>query len=567
MEPENLIAAHDQHFQEALAEIAEKVSCERDAQINVVDFCKTFSKCGTTIIPEPPGVVHRVYTLVGMDYCDPVYYDEVDWPYPEFFGKFVMERMRTLPTFKSTLDYGVHPADASQDNPCGRARRGVWAKFRGNIIIAPWIQSTEVVVAEWDGVKNQWADADPVNESQAYKRAIRLYWQFLHEDNFGEKKTAMLIHDVGRQVGQGTYDRALADLMYECERVKKVRETAPNPIGSQWRCIPSIVERNGQPEPPPPPMLLCHLGNFVYGNYPEQVRQLVDNFLPNAILAAGVNAGGDLEGITYDQLVGSQYHDFIAPYYGDFGEASPTNRFWPAPGDGDWDENGLAGFHSFFATPKNADYYEVCLGPIHLFVLSMNGSEVDGITEDSPQGQWLKVKMSLSPAPWKIVLAHKLPDPIWPFKQWGATFVLTGRPYYERRNLSGLPVINNGAAGPQTAPAPGGDTVYVSDQITGAGFIVATRCSIRYSFVNLAGETIDSVEFHKLADCVDPADADAALIAPSPQLLASKCKRFYQSAGDPNGVVMAPSPAFCWDSVNLIVWKKTDGITSNRGWT
>jgi tartrate-resistant acid phosphatase type 5 len=566
MEPENLIDIHNEHFQEALAEIAEKVDCERDKNVNIIDFCKTFSKCGMTIVPEPNGVIFRVSTIVKEDFCDPVYYREVPWPLPEFFGKWAMAKMRTIPVFPKTLDLGYHLSDKAQDTPCGRARVGIWAKHRGNIYLAPWIQSVESVMIEWDGVKDKWEDEDPVNSSQAYKRAVRLYWQFLHEDNFGDKKMAATINDVSVPSGRGTYNRALADLMYECERKKKVRETAVDPYTPALvrATISPIIEDLGLPDEPTPPTVLAHIGNFTSGS-DRSVAQLVINHAPGAILAAGINASG-LEGLAYDQLVGSHFHGFLFPYYGSFGAGAETNKFWPAAADGDWDENGLDYFHGFFATPKNRNYYEVCLGPVHLFVLSMNQSEPDGITETSPQAIWLKSKLALSPAPWKVVLCHKLPDPLWPFKQWGASMVLDGRNYYHRRSIAGMPVITCGCGGgPQSAPPAGGDTAFVADDVNGCGILVASQCTLRYSFLNTSDIVIDGIDLHKL-NCVDPGEGDLSTIVGSPSSALSKCQHVFQSNGDPNGVVEGPGLAYCWDIVNSIVWVKDDGITSKYGW-
>lgn len=40
----------------------------------------------------------------------------------------------------------------------------------------------------------------------------------------------------------------------------------------------------------------------------------------------------------------------------------------------------------------------------------------------------------------------------------------------------------------------------------------------------------------------------------------------YQSEGDPNGKVWAKSPAICLDRITKVIWWKTDGKESNKGW-
>lgn len=572
MEPENLVEQHDEHFQEALAHLAQNVPCEREGNVDIIDFCKTNSKCGMTIVPEPNGVVRRVFTLVkepNEDWCDPVYFREVDWPLPEFFGKMAMARMRTLPTFPKSLDLGFHPADVSQESPCGRARQGIWAKHRGNIYLAPWIQSVERVCVEWDGVKSRWEDADPVNDSLLYRKAAMLYWHYLHQYFFGDRKDAMGIHDVSVQSGRGTFDRALADLIYACEERRKVRETASDPYWhGQRRCLLTpVIEQEGKPLTPAGPTVLAHIGNFVDGDG-STVAALVDNYAPTAVLAAGVNVV-DVLGIEYDQLVGHNYSNYLAPYYGNFGVGAEKNKFWPAAGDLDWSD-ALEGFHAAFSTPKNANYYDVCLGPVHLFVLDLNSNEPDGVTADSAQGQWLMAKMALSTAPWKVVMASKLPDPIWDFKSWGANLVLTGLPYYERRVLGGLIVVNNGAGGgPQTAPAPSTGSAFLTASQNGAGFIVATRCSLTYSFVNTGGTVVDTFGMHKGPECIDPADSTVVISGAATAATTVCGKQVYQNAGNPNGVV-TPATAlknFCIDTTNNIIWVKDDGVISPYGWS
>lgn len=45
-------------------------------------------------------------------------------------------------------------------------------------------------------------------------------------------------------------------------------------------------------------------------------------------------------------------------------------------------------------------------------------------------------------------------------------------------------------------------------------------------------------------------------------------QQVYTNAGDPNGVVThnATTPALCIDTLNNIVWSKTDGVASDTGW-
>jgi len=53
---------------------------------------------------------------------------------------------------------------------------------------------------------------------------------------------------------------------------------------------------------------------------------------------------------------------------------------------------------------------------------------------------------------------------------------------------------------------------------------------------------------------------------PTPEVAASLGFEEHSSNGNPNGNVFANSPAVCFDTLNKIIWWKTDGNSSNTGW-
>jgi len=234
-EPENLrdavvpgvLSAHDQHFQEAMADIAKWVRCEQTNIVDVIKFCNTFFKCGMTVFKMPNGKILRLMTVVededGRDYCSAITYREVEWPEPECVGREAIAAVGEMPALEDQLALGFTRATAATDGNC-RSLTGVWAKHRGNIYVAPYIQSTELILIEWDGIKTSWADEDLVNEEQDYKLAVQLYTQFAHERDYGSPEKAAY-YKSGLPMGTGGYDKALAELMWTCEEKLKVRET------------------------------------------------------------------------------------------------------------------------------------------------------------------------------------------------------------------------------------------------------------------------------------------------------------------------------------------------------
>ncbi len=162
-----------------------------------------------------------------------------------------------------------------------------------------------------------------------------------------------------------------------------------------------------------------------------------------------------------DDDIGKYYADFIHPYQGDYGAGADHNRFWPCMGNHDWDDSDGAAYLDVFELPGNERYYDVVLGPMHLFCVDSDIREPDGVEVDSVQAAWLQGALAVSTAPWQVVVLHHPPyssgrhgdtEPVqWPYRAWGADLVLSGHDHdYERLLVGGLPYVVNGAGG---APA------------------------------------------------------------------------------------------------------------------
>jgi hypothetical protein len=214
------MSASDAIFLEAFAEIAKWVECEKSNNVNVTPFSTTQYKAGMTVIPVVRGVIQRLYTLANCEWSDPVFYNQVEWPGPE-----CMARNRLFPVSNPQpfIGQGVQIADGQTDfipssNPqtrWQRARTGVWAIYNGMIYVGPWLQSNESIVNEWRGIKDSWADTDLLNPAQDYRKAVKFYFQYAIERDYGDRQKAI---DYKTQ-----FDQALADLMWECREQTKKR--------------------------------------------------------------------------------------------------------------------------------------------------------------------------------------------------------------------------------------------------------------------------------------------------------------------------------------------------------
>lgn len=156
-------------------------------------------------------------------------------------------------------------------------------------------------------------------------------------------------------------------------------------------------------------------------------------------------------------------------------EVGANNVFYPTLGNHDWDRwSAFAGripylqyFPYLKALPPGiapGEFYTVSAIPglVDLFSLNSNlgNSKLARDKEmASKQTLWLEEALAASSAPIKLVYFHHPPfgtaqhDPLapWmalPFKNWGATAVLSGHQHvYERLNITGIPYIVNGLGG------------------------------------------------------------------------------------------------------------------------
>jgi hypothetical protein len=128
---------------------------------------------------------------------------------------------------------------------------------------------------------------------------------------------------------------------------------------------------------------------------------------------------------------------------GEYGDGAEVNRFFPSLGNHDWMTDDAQPYLDYFTLPGNERYYDVVWGDVHLFILSSDSREPDGIWQGSIQAEWLREGLANSTAPWQIVVMHhppfssgkhgSTPAMQWDYAAWGADAVLAGHDHmYER---------------------------------------------------------------------------------------------------------------------------------------
>lgn len=260
-EAPNLVLAHNKYFVDAYVDLQTWVECFQQDNTNIIPHCATYYKCGMTTFRAPNwsaikslSVIDKIDPETGLesataadDWCSELFYNEVEWqrineyvncsvkaggclPVASFFllpmsqcgsnGKLCcpVPTDEGLPSGLPSLSLGFHFAQANTDSSYGRALTGVWGKDRGNIYIAPWIQSTESVVLRWDGIKRQWNDADPIDDEPMLKRAIRAWVMREHAKDWDRDYNAAQVFD-------SEYKAALQDLIHACREGTRIRKT------------------------------------------------------------------------------------------------------------------------------------------------------------------------------------------------------------------------------------------------------------------------------------------------------------------------------------------------------
>lgn len=264
-EADNLVASHNKDFIDALVDLQTVVLCLQQDNTDIYPQCSTTYKCGLTVIPAPRGIIRKLSVIdkidptthlesatAADDYCSEIAYSEIDFchinrylamshkngwcpnlglwfglgccDFSPWFGTF--HRNYPTPTDEGVpaglppLPLGFHYPQTSTDST-RRAYHGVWAKDRGNIYLAPWIQSTESILLKWDGIKRKWNPGDPIDDDPLLSRAVEAYvrWQHAKKWDKDEQAAAEALAD---------YRDAVVWLVHQCREETRIRGCEPS---------------------------------------------------------------------------------------------------------------------------------------------------------------------------------------------------------------------------------------------------------------------------------------------------------------------------------------------------
>lgn len=458
-EAKNLRLAHDRWFALAMASIQQVVPCVQQFNTSQFPFCATFWEDGKTVVPMPIGVIRDVYTIANGDWRDEVHLESSNWAEIQAWATMLYRCTTPLNVGLPKLPMGYRNAEDSTDSVVGRARQGIWAYNRHRLFVAPWIQSNEILVVEWDGVKNEWLDTDGVNSDYwtvDYEDAIALFIRWKHESFYGDKKDAVYFEE--------QWNSALADLIWSCREMTE-QQPKRNIFPVQMLRAEQLTD-----DLPPVPAAARPLAGLL-GDWGLDAQPLADNvaalesFNPQIVIPLGDNIYGNYPTPSVDGIWGKYWSKRIHPYTGTY-EGGSENTIWPAWGNHDWDYT-LQKELDFLTLKNNERYYSVVKGAVEFFIVSSDPREPDlqyvnanTSTQNSIEGQWLRIKLALSTAKWKVVIWHhppytsdvnNVPGALWmrwPVESWGADMLLNAHGHnYEDGKIGNLPWIVNGLGG------------------------------------------------------------------------------------------------------------------------
>lgn len=502
-EPRNLVDAHNAAFELAMGKLSRYCKRLQEANTSVYPACSTYVECAKTLVDCPPGILKRVYTVANNEYCDKVYYSQVPYRTLECMARGIVTQF-TSPanTGMPALQQGIRYAEASTDSPYGRARVGVYAIYRNRLYLYPWIQSNEKIIVEWEGAQERWADTDILDLdlwTPEHADAVEKFVMYEHERKFGNDRmrTKSLEQD---------WKDSLADLIYEDQ---KMTEQLADPEECNSRPLTTAeITDDAVPAPPGTDYMFAMISD--YGEPPmtptQQVSALVKSWGPRFIVTAGDNT----------QQLGYDYEETITPYYGEYvADNLADNRFFPTLGNHDISDPsfGLNSFLAYFTLPNDERKYDFVKGSVHFFILNVNASEPDGVSSTSVQAEWLRVKMALSTAKWKVVVLHYPPYTTgqtypgnttlrWGFT--GADVVISGHTHgYERFEVDGKPYLVIGTAGANLDNL-NANPVLIAEYLKyrysakhGAVKCTASCTELKFQFINLDGTVLDTLTLTK----------------------------------------------------------------------
>lgn len=497
--PENLVTSVERYVESALIEIQRWVPCFAYRHDDVYAACQTYWHCGASVITAPRGRILRAYTIDNEAWCRPVVLTPVD------IGELRRWQAKWRSNWASAyynppnsgagLPMGFDVPSTSSDAVSGRALTGLYAlePTAKRLWVAPWIQTTESLVVEWQGIKRTWNAGDLVPSDPDFIRLVRLFVEL----EYGRKwQTEDLV------TRERAWAEALADAKVTCVEETRLHgkpATAEEVDLAAWsNYVSDVVEA----ETPSDATNITFVGDVGTADAnAEAVAEAIaaDNPDGQIILV------GDCKYAPNNALAA------LAPYETPIAEG----RVKAALGNHDVDDGHLgADVRTLVGNPGNGRYFTVTSGPVSVFVIhsGLNTSgqmvEPDGNYDGSVQQQAIIAAILRDTSPWKIAVLHHPPYTSSSAKYPGTSdvrwvsrlpvhAVIAGHAHqYERLVIGGKLYLTAGTGGMTLYGFRGDPYPGSLVRISSFGFVrmTATCDEASLDFVDVDGVVQDTVE-------------------------------------------------------------------------
>ena len=518
--PENLETWLGRAAQSALVEIQRVIPCFQYRHVDVTPACNIFWQAGSAVVTAPKGQLVRVYSVdpaADPNWAQPTFYQPVRLSFlrrwqARWRRGFAWDSSLNAPGSGVAYGMGFDKITATSDSPSGRAVAGLHALDPGanQLWIAPWLQSTESLVVEWQGIKREWASADEVPDSHDFLRLARLFVEL----EFGRKFAAADL-----AIRESAYREAMADMLATC---RQEQQTHGDPASAEeldaayWSAF--VPETVAEPGAAASDTVICFVGDTQ--NMGADVAAELPAGSKVVLLGNCKSPGGD----AVDDMEG--FADFL-----DVGGLKTVL------GVNELDDGTLgADVRALAANPGNGRYYEVTWGPVTVFVVdsgvdsSDDVVEPDGNFEGSVQYAFTLSAILRNTSPWKILCVHHplftssstsypgLASVRWLNRMPVHAVICGGARVYERLTVAGRDSFTVGTGGAELhefRPSP-----YPGSQAREAEFgflkLTASCTAATLEFVDLDGSVLDTLELSDpgepyvtpTTDVMDPAILD-----------------------------------------------------------
>lgn len=401
-----MVAPHDAMFQSAMLELQKWVPCLKEHNVSTWESADRHWESAKTVVNAPFGTIRRVYTVAGGTdrWRDKVFYRSSTFKEIDCWARRLVNARTPTNVGLTDLGFGFKFEEAASDWSYGRAHTGIWAIWRKRLYLAPWLQSTELLVVEWDGEKEEWQDSDGVDPKYwraDAETAVMLYVKWRDERHYGDR---LLAEDFKRD-----FDKALADLMYWCrENTRQREDEICGSAGGTIDVGPDGVDLDADDDDPTEDtteqdeVLFDFVGDVEITTEGQALAAAIESDNPEFLVIGGDN-GYAADNGGFAAAFGS------AAMYG---WAKDADKVIPVVGNHEYDNDAdLSEYLAYFADEvgNNGRYYEFTHGSVHGICENRNAEEPDGFNTTSIQNEYVLAKMLLSTAHWKFSFGHQPP--------------------------------------------------------------------------------------------------------------------------------------------------------------